>query len=264
VTKNLYIRNLGNYGKMKVDGAYFEGGDGAFTFAQPLVMTGDSMAATTSGSCGSSKLDAYNVSSCVAYDPNASPGQYNHIRVQVTYKPLTGGTPKGNLVIWHNSKVVANPLVIPVVGVAAGDVVAGEVSATYSATVPAITDFGLFGKSGGTKDLSFYIRNPGPTGALYGEEATLDGEYFTLLYPGYKTGDSNGNAACGSALSTDKHYVSACLADTYDASNALFRHLKYTVRCSLPSSAPAGTYTATLRVKTQGKEHFIPLSCSKS
>lgn len=263
--QRIYIRNLGQFGKMKIERAYIEGGDGAFTMTSGLYLALKNATTLTTNSCtkNSVKLDSYTVSSCIAGDAANANANYTVVVVPVTFKPLANGPVAANLVIWHDSALAPNPLVVPLAGEGAGTRVEGELSGTPDVTSEPNGDFGTY-PSSVNKTVSFYVRNPGPFGAVYGEIATLEGSPYFTFYGTFKAGSTTPvYTSCAPTYGPGNFSSSGCLADTYNTTG-VYKNLRYVVRCLVPSSAPVGTYTATLRITTQGKEHVVPLSCSKS
>jgi hypothetical protein len=264
VNKLVYLRNLGTMGKIKFSSAAIEGGDGAFTLTNPIYVNSSIYGASSFASCGSTKAtDGYSASACVGRDPSTDPGVYNVGRFAVSYKATAAGRQNAVLKVWHNSKVGPNPIEIPLTAMAAGAQVAGEPSSAANAAIAPTGTYTPISNAG-TRDLNFWVRNTEAYGPLYAQEISVEGDAFTLVSTPYKASEQNGVTSCGSTLSADKHWATACLADDV-AGTGLYRNLRFTVRCTATTAMPKGTVnTGVLRIKTLGAEHTIPLSCTKS
>ncbi|WP_080411317.1 choice-of-anchor D domain-containing protein [Burkholderia ubonensis] len=259
MSKTIYLRNTGTIGKLKVVRALIEGGNGAFSFpaVNPAFIV--STSSPSASNCGVTRVSAQEVTNCVTYDP-AVYASNQHAGLTITYTPTAVGSQDATVTVWHTSSKVPNPLVIPLHATGVQNLVAGEPSTGYASTVAPTGVFSAMTAGTTVRDMPLYIRNPGSYGALYTEDISLSGaSNFTIIQARKytKAGDSGGN--CGT-IAGDQRSVTPCLADNADIANSSV-HPQVIVRCT---ATAVGNFTGQLRVKTQGKEHLIPLSCSKT
>ncbi len=256
VTKALYLRNTGLYGKLKVSRALIEGGDGAFSFPATSPML-KSYASGTLG-CSAARVSPQELGGCVANDPSTA--SYQNVQVNIVYTPTQAGAQSATVSLWHNSKVAPNPLVVPLQGFGEQAYVAGALSSSGSGVVAPTGNFGTMAPSTSYTNQYVYVRNTGSFGALYAETVSLTGDSAFTMTSVLKTSALGGStAACGAAIAADQRSSTACLSDNIDGGT--YPHLRLIIRCQPASS---GSFTGQLRVVTQGKEHLLPLTCGKN
>lgn len=257
VKKMVYVRNTGTIGKLKISRAVIDGGNGAFSLSTGNYPVSLLNQLSQRKICFVKHVSPQEFTDCVTDEPSTH--DYKHIGLEVTYAPTAVGVQDAMLNVWHNSTTVPNPLQIPLRGNGVQQVVAGELSASYSSTT---TPSGVFASAPGastTRYVFLFLRNTGSYGAINIEDLSLTGApNFTFFTSRLHSATGYMGANCGT-FSTDKRTVSPCRTDNVDAANS-YQHLAVYVACT---TTEIGTYTGQLRIKTQGKEHLLPLSCNR-